>query len=59
MSINRLWAKRLMRAESLILSRTEKIFKRVGRKTYQLSFCLLQYLKLSDIIHLSDTDCIR
>jgi len=29
------------------------------RKTYQLSFCLLQYPKLSDIIHLSDTDCIR
>ena len=59
MSINRLWAKRLMRAESLVLSQTKRIFKRVGRKTYQLSFCLLQYLKLSDIIYLSDTACIR
>ena len=59
MSINRLWAKRLMRAESLVLSQTKKIFKRVGRKTYQLSFCLLQYPKLSDIIHLSDTARIR
>ena len=59
MSINRLWAKRLMRAESLVLSQIKRVFKRVGRKTYQLSFCLLQYLKLSDIMHLSDTNRIR